>query len=117
MKDLETAWHELEKFQEAGYSKSIGVSNFDLPLLQMLVKVARVTPAVNQCAILFHPYNYAQNKDLLEFSAKHSIITEAYSNLQPITKQPGGPVDKRQLSASTPLPRRFFWRGSGIRAS
>ncbi|KAI0826779.1 Aldo/keto reductase [Trametes gibbosa] len=118
MKDLETGWSEFEKIQEAGYSKSIGVSNFDLPLLQKLVKVAKVTPAVNQ--ILFHPYNYAQNKDLLEFSAKHGIITEAYSSLQPITKYPGGPVDKpveeaaKRLNA-TPTQVLLAWvRSKGV---
>lgn len=31
--------------------------------------------------ILLHPYNYHENKELLEFSAKHGIITEAYSSL------------------------------------
>ena len=36
---------------------------------------------LNGAQILFHPYNYAQNKELLEYSAKHGIITEAYSSL------------------------------------
>ena len=77
-------------------NRSIGVSNFDVELLQKLVKIAKIKPAVNQvrayiviigaiglhgAQILFHPYNYAQNKELLEYSAKHGIITEAYSSL------------------------------------
>jgi diketogulonate reductase-like aldo/keto reductase len=31
--------------------------------------------------ISFNPYNYAQNKALLAYSAKHGIVTEAYSSL------------------------------------
>ena len=31
--------------------------------------------------IFFNPYNYAENKSLLEFSAQHGIVTEAYSSL------------------------------------
>ncbi|KAL1950687.1 hypothetical protein VTO73DRAFT_5811 [Trametes versicolor] len=99
--DLEEDWRSFEKIKEAGLSKSIGVSNFGLPLLEKLIKIAKVKPAVNQ--ILFHPYNYAENKALLEFSAKHGIITEAYSSLQPITKYPGGPVDKPVAAAAKRL--------------
>ncbi|KAH9847943.1 Aldo/keto reductase [Lenzites betulinus] len=118
IKDLETDWQEFEKIQETGLSKSIGVSNFDLPLLQKLVKIAKVKPAANQ--ILFHPYNYAQNKGLLEFSAKHGIVTEAYSSLQPITKYPGGPVDKpveaaAQRLKATPTQVLLAWvRSKGV---
>ncbi|TFK88720.1 Aldo/keto reductase [Polyporus arcularius HHB13444] len=101
VKDLEADWAEFEKIKETGLSKSIGVSNFDLKLLQKLVKVAKVKPAVNQ--ILFHPYNYAENKELLEYSAKHGIVTEAYSSLTPITKYPGGPVDEPVQAAAKRL--------------
>ena len=67
MKDLAQDWKEFEKIKEAGLAKSvnsashccqfshkltsyrsIGVSNFDLKLMQDLVKVATVKPAVNQ---------------------------------------------------------------------
>ena len=59
-----------------------------------------------------HPYNYAENKPLLEFHSKHGIVTEAYGSLafvfhlfndvevglnkkfiRSITTFPGGPVD------------------------
>jgi diketogulonate reductase-like aldo/keto reductase len=43
--------------------------------------------------INLHPYNYASWKDVLEFSEKHGIVTEAYGTLAPITTYPGGPVD------------------------
>ncbi|KAI0333689.1 Aldo/keto reductase [Cubamyces sp. BRFM 1775] len=118
VKNIEDDWREFEKIKDAGLAKSIGVSNFNLKLLQDVVKIAKVKPAVNQ--ILFHPYNYAENKELLEFSAKHGIITEAYSSLQPITKYPGGPVDEpvnaaaKRLNA-TPVQVLLSWvRSKGV---
>jgi diketogulonate reductase-like aldo/keto reductase len=89
--DFEGAWKEFEKIREDGLAKSIGVSNFNVEQLQTILKTAKIKPAVNQ--IRFHPYNYAEQKSLLEYSAKHGIVTEAYSSLSPITKMPGGPVD------------------------
>ncbi|KZT27438.1 Aldo/keto reductase [Neolentinus lepideus HHB14362 ss-1] len=100
-KNLETSWQEFEKIKEDGLAKSIGVSNFNLEQLQLLVKTAKIVPAVNQ--INFHPYNYASHKALLEYSAKHGIITEAYGSLTPITKTPGGPVDKPVAAAAKRL--------------
>ncbi|KAM5531307.1 hypothetical protein V8D89_015022 [Ganoderma adspersum] len=116
--DLEQAWREFEKIKETGLSKSIGVSNFNLEQLQLVIKSAKVKPAVNQ--ILFHPYNYAENKELLEYSAKHGIITEAYSSLNPITKYPGGPVDAPLKAAAerlnaTPVQVLLSWvRSKGV---
>jgi len=99
--DFEGAWKKFEEIKEQGLSKSIGVSNFNLEQLQRLVKIARIKPSVNQ--ILFHPYNYTENKELLEYSAKHGIITAAYSSLNPITKTPGGPVDAPVATAAKRL--------------
>ncbi|KAF8962973.1 NADP-dependent oxidoreductase domain-containing protein [Flammula alnicola] len=89
--DYEGAWKTFEKIKEDGLAKSIGVSNFTVSDLQQLLKTANVKPAVNQ--IRFHPYNIAQTAPLLEFHAKHGIVTEAYGSLAPITTFPGGPVD------------------------
>jgi diketogulonate reductase-like aldo/keto reductase len=106
--------------------RSIGVSNFKLELLQRIVKIGKTLPTVNQVRftaiawivvrtgtrlqIELHPYNYASWKQVLDFSAKHGIVTEAYGSLacvlyssrqyctklqkkSPITKYPGGPLD------------------------
>ncbi|KAH8997150.1 NADP-dependent oxidoreductase domain-containing protein [Lactarius hatsudake] len=88
--DVEGLWGRMVEIRSAGLAKSIGVSNFTLELLQRVVKTG-VLPAVNQ--IQLHPYNYASWKEVLEFSAKHGIVTEAYGSLAPITTYPGGPVD------------------------
>jgi len=89
--DVERLWDDIIEVREAGLTESIGVSNFTLELLQRVVEMGKVLPAVNQ--INLHPYNYASWKDVLEFSAKHGIVTEAYGTLAPITTYPGGPVD------------------------
>ncbi|KAI0802069.1 Aldo/keto reductase [Irpex lacteus] len=99
--DIPSTWSEFEKFKNEGLAKSIGVSNFNLELLQKLVKEANIKPAVNQ--INFSPYNYAENKELLAYAAKHGIIIEAYSSLAPITRYPGGPVDKPVNAAAKRL--------------
>jgi len=89
--DVEGVWNDMIKARESGLSRSIGVSNFTLEWLQRIVKTGKVVPAVNQ--INLHPYNYASWRDVLEFSAKHGIVIEAYGSLAPITTYPGGPLD------------------------
>lgn len=90
--DIPTIWAKMEGLKNAGLVKSIGVSNFDVKDLQILLASAKIKPAVNQ--ILFHPYVYAQQAPIVEFGAAHSIVTEAYSALTPVTSNPGGPLDK-----------------------
>jgi diketogulonate reductase-like aldo/keto reductase len=90
--DIPTAWKQFEKVKEDGLAKSIGVSNFGVSQLTILLASAKIKPVVNQ--ILLHPYVYHQQLPILEYAAKEHIVIEAYSALIPVTKQPGGPVDK-----------------------
>ena len=46
--DIPTAWAVMEKLKAQGLTKSIGVSNFAIPDLQILVNSAKVLPAANQ---------------------------------------------------------------------
>ncbi|EJC98889.1 Aldo/keto reductase [Fomitiporia mediterranea MF3/22] len=109
---IENTWREFEKIKDAGLAKSIGVSNFSVQQLKDLQKVAKIQPAVNQ--IRFHPYNWEENKELVEYAAQQGIVIEAYSSLTPITQQPGGPVDPvlktigKRLGA-TPAQVIFAW--------
>ncbi|CAA7270314.1 unnamed protein product [Cyclocybe aegerita] len=89
--DIPTAWAELEGLKNAGLVKSIGISNFGIKETQILLASAKIKPAVNQ--ILLHPYVYAQQAPLLEFSRVNGIVIEAYSALTPLTSRRGGPVD------------------------
>jgi len=89
--DVERLWDDMIEIRKAGLTRSIGVSNFTLEWLRRIAEMGKVLPAVNQIRV--HPYNYASWKDVLEFSIKHGIVTEAYNTLAPITAYPGGPVD------------------------
>lgn len=90
--DIPTCWAQMEKVKEDGLAKSIGISNFGVQDMEILLASAKVKPAVNQ--ILLHPYVYQRQKPILEYAAENGIIIEAYSALIPITKLPGGPLDK-----------------------
>lgn len=87
--ELQNAWASMEALQQAGLTKSIGVSNFLPTHLETIFKTAKVIPACNQ--IEFHPY--LQRKDLIEFNKKHGIATTAYASLTAATKASPGPVD------------------------
>jgi diketogulonate reductase-like aldo/keto reductase len=71
------AWKELEKFQQEGLVKSIGVSNYMPEHLENLIAKSDVVPAVDQ--IEFHPYN--QQQDVLKACKKHNIAVTAWSPL------------------------------------
>ncbi|RPD65384.1 Aldo/keto reductase [Lentinus tigrinus ALCF2SS1-7] len=90
--DIPTAWAAMEKLKAQGLAKSIGVSNFEIPHLEVLLNSAKVLPAANQIQI--HAYNFHQQLPLIEFGNKHGIVAEGYSPLIPVTRMPGGPVDK-----------------------
>jgi len=97
--DIPTCWAQMEKVKADGLAKSIGISNFGVQDMEILLASAKVKPAVNQ--ILLHPYVYQQQKPILDYAAKNGIVIEAYSALIPITHSPGGPLEKplSELSA------------------
>jgi len=112
------AWEVMEKAKEDGLTRSIGVSNFGVPELEELLKIAKVKPAANQ--IPYNPYNNAENAALLKLAAEHGIIIETYGALTPITKKAGGPVDEpvqsiAQRRGITPAQVLLLWiRAKGI---
>lgn len=72
-------WRALIDLQAKGQSRSIGVSNFTIPLIEKLLGDTDVVPAINQ--VEFHTFLY--QKELLEYCQKKGIQIEAYS---PIAK-------------------------------
>lgn len=99
--DIPTAWGQMEGLKDAGLVKSIGISNFQIKDVEILLASAKIPPAVNQ--ILLHPYVYKQTTPLLKYSAEKGIVIEAYSPLIPLTRFPGGPVDKPVKAAAKRL--------------
>jgi diketogulonate reductase-like aldo/keto reductase len=71
------AWPGLERARELGYTRSIGVSNFDVVDLRQLLATASLAPVVDQ--VQFSPYAY--RKALLEASTQSGVALEAYSPL------------------------------------
>lgn len=66
-------WHALQRCQQEGKIRFIGVSNFSKEQLKMLLD-NQIKPAVNQ--IEFHPYLY--QKELLQFCKQEEIQVVAY---------------------------------------
>lgn len=82
------SWRALERLQEEGLAKSIGVANFQIHHLERLLAETRVVPAVNQ--IELHPGLH--QAELKAFNTSHSIATMAWSPLA------GNPFANRKLT-------------------
>jgi diketogulonate reductase-like aldo/keto reductase len=96
--DIPTAWATMEKILAQGLTKSIGVSNFGVRELKILLASAKVKPAVNQvnryynvfvqfstCSlssqIELHPYVYANQIQTIRLCAEQGIVIEGFSSL------------------------------------
>lgn len=89
--ELQERWAQLESIKESGRVKSIGVSNFLQEHLEVLLKTAKIIPAINQ--IEYHPYLQHTN-GLIDFHRQKNIALACYRPLTPITAAKGGPVDE-----------------------
>ncbi|KQQ03957.1 aldo/keto reductase [Rathayibacter sp. Leaf294] len=67
----------LERIQQEGRARSIGVSNFAIEHLERLLGETGVVPAINQVEL--HPR--LPQEELRAFDAAHGIVTEAWSPL------------------------------------
>jgi len=73
--DYPATWTVMEEFKADGRSRSIGVSNFQVPHLERLAAQTDVLPAVNQ--IELHPF--FQNRSVKAWGENHGIVTESWS--------------------------------------
>ena len=71
------AWPGMEQARERGYTRSIGVSNFDVSELDEVIGAASSPPVANQ--VQFGPFAY--RRALLEACERHDVVLEAYSTL------------------------------------
>jgi diketogulonate reductase-like aldo/keto reductase len=83
-------WRAMEKLVDAGLARSIGVSNFTIPILDDLLSQATIPPAVNQVelrkrtkscmagrSLTYHSLSvdpYLAQVDLVEYSKKKGIV-------------------------------------------
>ncbi|KAI9314131.1 NADP-dependent oxidoreductase domain-containing protein [Dichotomocladium elegans] len=75
--DFAATWKAMEELVDEGLVKHIGVSNFDIPKIEYVLKNARIRPAANQVEL--HPG--LLQPELLEFCKKEKIHITAYSPL------------------------------------
>lgn len=68
-------WQEMEKLLETGKVRAIGVSNFSIKNLEILLPHAKVIPVTNQ--VEMHPC-YPQN-ELKKYCEEKGILLTAYS--------------------------------------
>ena len=78
-------WKAFEEMKTSGKAKAFGVSNFTVDHLTQLLMQSDLVPAVNQ--VEFHPYIYAQQKELLEYCKQKGIVMEAYSPLARVSRE------------------------------
>ncbi|KAL2794349.1 Aldo/keto reductase [Aspergillus keveii] len=74
---IKDTWAAMETLVAKGKVRSIGVSNFTREKIEVLLKTAKIPPAVNQ--IEAHPY--LQQRELLEWSNEKGIVVTGYSPL------------------------------------
>lgn len=90
--ELQNAWTEMEKVQQAGKARAIGVSNYSQSHLEATLQTASIRPTINQ--LEHHPY--LQHGDQIPvFHQQQGIRTASYSPLTPIFRAAGGPVDAK----------------------
>ncbi|WP_054680263.1 aldo/keto reductase [Lacticaseibacillus sharpeae] len=70
-------WRALEDLYKAGKVRVIGVSNFDVHRLQVLLRQGNIVPAVNQ--VEFNPQ--MQEQEMRAFAKQHGIQVEGWSPL------------------------------------
>ena len=71
------SWRALERINDEGRARSIGVSNFLVPHLEQLLGKATRVPAVNQIELT----PFLQRRETRALCAQHGIVVEAYSPL------------------------------------
>ncbi len=73
--DFVSTWQTLVELRDAGLTRSVGVSNFQVAHLERLAAETGEAPSVNQ--IEAHPY--LTNDDVRRYCAEHDIAVEAWS--------------------------------------
>jgi alcohol dehydrogenase (NADP+) len=68
-------WRQMEKLVDLGLTRHIGTSNMTIPKLELLLRDARIKPAVNEMEL--HPH--FQQPELFDFVRAHGIEPIGYS--------------------------------------
>ena len=82
---ISVTWEEMERAVEQGLTKGIGLSNFSAKKIDVLLKTAKITPAILQ--VEHHPY--LQVPKLLSYCKEKGIHITAYSPLGSMDRPAG----------------------------
>eukprot|EP00929_Paragymnodinium_shiwhaense_P010726 TRINITY_DN115644_c0_g1_i1.p1 TRINITY_DN115644_c0_g1~~TRINITY_DN115644_c0_g1_i1.p1 ORF type:complete len:483 (-),score=88.88 TRINITY_DN115644_c0_g1_i1:328-1776(-) len=85
--DREKAWKQLEELYDEGKIKALGVSNFDVTLLQELFTFARIRPVYIQNKYsIYQPGSRDEalkDSSLMEWLQREKIVMTGYSTIHP----------------------------------
>jgi diketogulonate reductase-like aldo/keto reductase len=70
-------WRQMERLVDLGLTRHIGTSNMTVPKLRLLLRDARIKPAVNEMEL--HPH--FQQPELFDFVVAHGIVPVGYCPL------------------------------------
>lgn len=87
-------WRQMEQLVDRGLTRHIGTSNMTVPKLKLVLRDARVKPAVNEMEL--HPH--FQQPELFEFVRTHGIEAIGYSPIG----SPGRPERDRTPEDTSP---------------
>jgi len=82
-KQFRLTWEVLEEYYNAGKLKSIGVSNFDVDLMEEMKEFSTIKPAVNQIQVNAKD----PNDELVDYLQKEKVTPMAWGPLQVTEKQ------------------------------
>jgi diketogulonate reductase-like aldo/keto reductase len=88
-------WRQMERLADMGLVRHIGTSNMTIPKLKLLLRDARIKPAVNEMEL--HPH--FQQPELFEFVRSHGIEPIGYCPLG----SPNRPERDRTPEDTSPL--------------
>jgi diketogulonate reductase-like aldo/keto reductase len=88
-------WRKMEALVELGLVRHIGTSNMTIPKLTLVLRDARIRPAVNEMEL--HPH--FQQPELFEFVVDHAIQPVGFSPIG----SPGRPERDRTPQDSSPI--------------
>jgi diketogulonate reductase-like aldo/keto reductase len=87
-------WGKMEELVDRGLVRHIGTSNMTIPKLKLLLRDARIKPAVNEMEL--HPY--FQQPELFEFVPANGMVPVGYSPIG----SPGRPERDRTPEDTAP---------------
>lgn len=100
--DFMRTWRQLEMLHDRGLVRHIGTSNMTVPKLELLLRDARVRPAVNEMEL--HPH--FQQPGLFDYVRSQNIAPVGYCPLG----SPGRPERDRTPEDTSPLEDPFIRR-------